>query len=73
MKPPSPPVVWEIDIPLATNPRLLKTLALVSGLAALISSLFMSVILGAQGDWDDIAPLLETLPWSAWGCSSASC
>lgn len=58
MKPPSTPVIWEVDIPLATNPRLLKTLALVAGLAALICSLFMSVILGAQGDWEEIPPLV---------------
>ncbi|ADC60977.1 hypothetical protein [Allochromatium vinosum] len=57
MKPPPPQIRWEIDIPLATNPRLLKTLALVAGLAALIPSLFMSVILAAQGEWDGIPAL----------------
>lgn len=44
------PVTWEVDIPLVTNPRLLKTLALVAGLATLIPSLLLSLILGAQGD-----------------------
>lgn len=59
MKPAATPVlVWEIGIPLATNPRMLKTMALVAVLAALIPSALMSVILGAQGEWDGILPLL---------------
>ncbi|MBK5929976.1 hypothetical protein [Halochromatium salexigens] len=43
---------------MATHPGLLKTLALVAGLATLIPSLLLSVILGAQGDWAELPPLL---------------
>jgi len=56
-KPPDAELSWEIGIPLLTNPRMLKTFALVTALAMAVVVLLLAVVLGSQGDWNDIAPI----------------
>jgi hypothetical protein len=53
------PLTWEIGIPLATNPRMIKTMALVTALSVLIPVVIMSLIFGSQGDWDQIGSLVQ--------------
>jgi len=47
-------ITWEIGIPLVTNPRLVRTMAVVAALSALIPVLLMTVIFGSQGDWEAV-------------------
>ena len=51
-------LTWEIGIPLATNPRMVKTMALVTALSVLIPILIMGLIFGSQGEWDQIGTLI---------------
>ena len=59
VKPAESELTWEIGIPLATNPRMVKTMAIVSALSAFIPVLIMGVIFGSQGEWDQIG----TMAW----------
>jgi len=48
-------ISWAVDIPLVTNPRMIKAVAMALGLGGfLIPVVAISMILGSQGDWDEI-------------------
>ncbi len=50
---------WEIGIPLLTNPRMLKTVALVVVLSVLVVLLLVGVVIASQGEWGDILALAK--------------
>jgi hypothetical protein len=45
---------WEFDIPLLTNPRVLRTFALVTGLSMAVVVLLLGVVFGSQGEWEEV-------------------
>jgi hypothetical protein len=45
---------WEIGIPLVTNPRMLWTFALVTGLSMAVVVLLIGVVFGSQGEWEEV-------------------
>ena len=47
-------ISWEIDIPLVTNLRIIKAVALVAAMSCLIPVLLIGLVLGSQGDMRDI-------------------
>lgn len=47
-------LTWEIGIPLVTNPRMLRTFALVTGLSVAVVVLLLGVVFGSQGDWEEV-------------------
>lgn len=47
-------LTWEIGIPLVTNPRMLRTFALVTGLSVAVVVLLLGVVFGSQGDWEQV-------------------
>jgi hypothetical protein len=58
-KSPDAELRWEIGIPLLTNPRMLKTFALVTALAMGLVVLLLGVVLGSQGDWESVATMAK--------------
>lgn len=52
-----PTIDWEIGVPLATNRRMLRDMALVFGLGAVIGYAFVAMALAAQGEWKGLVPL----------------
>ena len=48
---------WEIGIPLVTNPRMLRTMAIVTALSVLIPTLILGMIFASQGHWDQIGSI----------------
>ncbi len=52
-------LTWEIEIPLVTNGRLVRTVAVVAALAALVPFVFLAVVFGSQGDWRAVATMAK--------------
>lgn len=50
-------ITWDVAIPLVTNPRMVRTIAMVSVLSALIPALLLGVVFAAQGEWNQILTL----------------
>ena len=50
---------WEIGIPLVTNPRMLRTFALVTALSMVLVVLLLGVVFGSQGDWDSVRTMAK--------------
>lgn len=48
---PEPPLHWEIAIPLATNPVMLRAMAVATGGAGLVVGLLVGLLLAVQGEW----------------------
>jgi hypothetical protein len=49
---------WEIAVPLLNNRAMVGGVVKAFGIAALLVGALMTVILGSQGDWDTLPPLL---------------
>jgi hypothetical protein len=49
---------WEIAVPLLNNRAMVGGILKAFGIAALLVGALMTVILGSQGDWDELPPLL---------------
>jgi hypothetical protein len=52
-----PAIEWEARVPLATNRRVLRDMALAFGLGSAIAYLLVAVALVAQGEWGALKPL----------------
>lgn len=50
---------WEIGIPLITNPRMLRTFALVTALSIVLVVLLLGVVFGSQGDWEAVLTIAQ--------------
>ncbi len=50
---------WEIGIPLVTNPRVLRTFAVVTVLSVALVVLLLGVVFGSQGDWEAVLTIAE--------------
>ena len=58
-KAPVPRLSWEIGIPLVTNPRMLRTFALVTALSMAVVVVLLGVVFGSQGDWDSVLTMAK--------------
>ena len=50
---------WEIGIPLVTNPRMLRTFALVTALSVVLVVLLLGAVSGSQGDWGAVLTMTK--------------
>jgi hypothetical protein len=50
---------WEFDIPLLTNPRMLRTFALGTALSVAVVVLLLGVVFGSQGDWEAVLTMAK--------------
>jgi hypothetical protein len=53
------PITWVIDVPLATNGYMLRTMLKITLGASLLVGAMVSFLLAVQGDWQLIPPLLQ--------------
>lgn len=53
-----PPMTWDIDIALLTNPYMVRSLLKVTLGAAALTGILVSFLLAIQGDWALVAPML---------------
>jgi Na+-transporting methylmalonyl-CoA/oxaloacetate decarboxylase gamma subunit len=56
--PDAPGTMWEISVPLLSNRAIVGGVMKGFGIAALLVCALMTVILGSQGDWDTLPPIL---------------
>jgi hypothetical protein len=66
-KPANGTIEWDIDVPLGTNPLMFLTSIKVCLLSGLVMALLLSFIIGVEGDFDAILPLLVMCGWITLG------